>query len=116
MSDERQPAGRRARLSAFRVRNILRNSSTFPGLCEGRRVARHLGCEEDTGFALAWATTPDDLQPTLWRGGILLALSRRFGSVSPAVEARVRAENDAARLRAALYGIVNLAGPDELAL
>lgn len=116
MSDERQPVGRRARPIAFRVRRILRASSTFSRLREGRRVARHLGCEEDTGFAIVWATTPADLRPTLWRGAILLALSKRFESVPPAVEARVRAENDPARLEAALYRVVNLAGPDELAL
>ena len=60
------------------------------------------------------------------QNSVLAALRKRFGAVPPEVEARVRAvtdiarlgraDNDAARLRAALYAVVNLAAPGELPL
>lgn len=47
---------------------------------------------------------------------LLKLLQKRFGTISPEVENRVRAVTDAARLDAALDQVVDIASPDELTL
>ena len=77
----------------------MRESSTYQAILEEGR---------EEGLAKGQVVVRQD--------DLLALLEERFGAVPPAVEARVRAATDPARLQAALRQVLRVAAPDEIAL